>query len=124
MLGAGQSVMTEKEYAATMKEISLTAGDAEGHLQARYWPELEDDGRRLVSMFEDVEAFWKARNTEKAVSIAQKAQRVAEALKNAAVKDDHEAAGAAIRQLKGTCESCHPQFREKTEDGYRIKEDS
>jgi hypothetical protein len=116
--------MNEKEYEAAMKEISLTAGDAEGHLQARYWTELEDDATRLASMFEGVEAFWEARNTEKAISIAQRAQKAAGALMDAAVADDHEAAGAAIRSLKETCQPCHSQFREKTEDGYRIKEGS
>ncbi len=120
-VAALQSTLTEKEYQASMKEISLTVGDAEGHLQARYWGEIEADAGRLISEFEKVEAFWKARNTEKAAAIAKKAKTAAVALDNAAVKDDHIAAGAAISRLKETCESCHPQYREKTDDGYRIK---
>ncbi len=119
--GALQSTLTEKEYEAAMKEIALTVGDAEGHLQARYWGEIEADAGRLISEFEKVEAFWKARSTENAAAIAKKAQTAAAALDSAAVKDDHIAAGAAIGALKETCESCHPQFREKTDDGYRIK---
>lgn len=120
-VAALQSTITEKQYEGAMKEISLTVGDAEGHLQARYWGEIEADAGRLISEFEKIEAFWKARNTEKAVAIAKKAQAAAKDLDSAAVKDDHIAAGAAINRLKETCESCHPLYREKTDEGYRIK---
>ena len=104
-----------------MKEISPTAGDAEGHIQARYWPELEDDADILTSQFEQVEGFWKERKIQKAANLAGEALRAVAALKSAAAKDDSDGTKSAVRALRGTCQPCHEAFREKTEEGYRIK---
>lgn len=116
-----QTTLTEEKFEAAMKEISLTAGDAEGHIQARYWPELEDDASMLTSLFEQVEAFWKARKIGKAADLAGEALTAAGALKAAAAKDDSDGTKSAVRSLRSTCQSCHEGFREKIEDGYRIK---
>ncbi len=116
-----QSTLTEEKYSAAMKEISLTAGDAEGHIQARYWPELEDDADILTSQFEQVEGFWKERKIQKAANLAGEALRAVAALKSAAAKDDSDGTKSAVRALRGTCQPCHEAFREKTEEGYRIK---
>ena len=42
-VGALQSTMTEEEYGAAMTEINFIVGDAELHIDARYWPELFED---------------------------------------------------------------------------------
>lgn len=119
--GALQSTMTEDEYDAAMKEIRMTAGDADGHIDARYFPELEEDGQALASLFGQVEAFWTARNTEAAAEIARTTVAAAEAMVAAASRDDRDAARSAYRELRGTCQACHEDFRERTEDGFRIK---
>ena len=65
--------MTEDEYDAAMNEIRMSAGDADGHIDARYFPELEEDGQGLASLFGQVEAFWTARNAEAAAEVARSA---------------------------------------------------
>ena len=119
--GALQSTMTEEDYDAAMQEVRLTAGDADGHIDARYFPELEEDGRALASVFEQVEAFWKARDTQQAADIARSAVDAANALTAAAARDDRNAARSAFQTLQGTCQACHEDFRERTEEGFRIK---
>jgi len=116
-----QTTLTEEKFEAAMKEISYEVGDAEGHIQAAYWYELEDDDAVLTSFFEQVESFWKERKIGKAVELTGEALRAAGALKAAAAKDDSDGATRALRALRTTCRSCHEGFREKTEDGYRIK---
>ena len=41
--GARQTELNAADFPATMKEIGLTVGDGEGHIDARYWPETEED---------------------------------------------------------------------------------
>ena len=117
-----QSVPTEMELDATMKEIRLTLGDAEGHIGSRYWPETEEDGQRLAAMFEQVEAFWTARETERAAGIAADAIAASRALTAAARRDDNDGATSAFDDLRGICSTCHQDYREQNEDGsYRVK---
>ena len=69
--GAAQSAMTEEEYGAAMTEINFLVGDAELHIDARYWPELSEDLGKLRTQFEQVEAFWAARDSEEAAGFAR-----------------------------------------------------
>ncbi|MCH7749247.1 MAG: hypothetical protein IH939_14250 [Acidobacteria bacterium] len=120
-VGALQSAPTEEEYGALMTEIRFTVGDAEQHVDARYWPELGEDLERLIPMFRQVEAFWTARGTDDAVGFAGEALAALNALEEAGAAMSVGAARAAITTLRGTCESCHEIHREQMDDGYRIK---
>ena len=120
-LVARQSVPTEEEYGALMTEIQFTVGDAELHVDSRYWPETREDLDKLVPMFEQVEAFWTARGTDDAVGFAQQALAALNDLGDAAVGQNLGGARAAITALRIACESCHEIHREQTDDGYRIK---
>ena len=120
-VGALQTAPTETEYDAAMKEIGLSLGDAEGHIDARYWPETEADGAALAELFEQVQAFWEARDTAAAAEIAGTAIAASRALRAAAAQDDYDAARTAFGDLRGTCAACHQDYREETEDGYRVK---
>ncbi len=120
-VGALQTAPTETEYDAAMKEIRLSLGDAEGHVDARYWPETEEDGAALAELFEQVQAFWEARDTAAAVEIAGAAIAASRALRAAAAQNDFDAARSAFGDLRGTCAACHRDYREETEDGYRVK---
>jgi cytochrome c556 len=75
-------------------------------------------------MFEQVEAFWTARGTDDAVGFAQQALAALNDLGDAAVGQNLAGARAAITVLRGTCQSCHENHREQTDDGYRIKSGS
>lgn len=119
--GASQSAMTEEEYGAAMTEINFLVGDAELHIDARYWPELSEDLGKLRTQFEQVEAFWAARGSEEAAGFARQVLEGLPPIRTAAGERDPQAASAALRALRGTCQSCHDAFREPTADGYRIK---
>jgi len=104
-----------------MTEIRFLVGDANMHVDARYWPELGEDMDKLEAQFEAVEAFWTARGTAAAAALAQEAIGKLEPIRAAADDKDPQAAGDAVKALSGTCQSCHEQFREETADGFRIK---
>ena len=95
-----QSAPTEAEYGPLMTEIRFTVGDAELHVDSRYWPETREDLDKLVPMFEQVEAFWTARGTDDAVGFAQQALAALNDLGDAAVgqnlasaRGDHRSTG-------------------------------
>ena len=52
-----QQVMSETDYEAAIKEIRLTLGDMRGHIDARYWPELDTQIGRLETFFDQIELF-------------------------------------------------------------------
>ena len=119
--GALQSTMTEEEYGAAMTEINFIVGDAELHIDARYWPELFEDLGKMRTEFEQVEAFWTARGTSEAAAFARQVIEGLSPIASAADERDPQAASAALRAVRRTCESCHEGFREQGPDGYRIK---
>ena len=116
-----QEPMTDDEYDAAMKEIRLTLGDTRGHVDARYWPELETEVGRLQVFFEQIELFWNARGVDGATGFAQEALKELESLSTASNQEDQPAARDALKSLQGSCQSCHEGFREETDNGYRIK---
>jgi hypothetical protein len=118
---ARQTVPTDEEYGPLMTEIRFTVGDADLHVDARYWPELGEDLDKLIPMFRQVEAFWSQRGTDDAVGFAQQSLVVLDDLGDATVEQNRGAARAAVDALRGTCQPCHEAYREQTEDGYRIK---
>ena len=72
-------------------------------------------------MFQQVEAFWKAREVEEAAAIAADAVAAARAITAAAGENNHDGAQSAFGDLRGTCATCHRSYREQTDEGYRIK---
>ena len=116
-----QETINEEEYEAVMKEIRFIVSDSQGHIDARYWPELEMEVGRLRSFFEQVHRYWSARGVEAAVDLSQQALQAVGGISTAADEEDQGAARNAIRTLQGVCQSCHAEFREETSDGYRIK---
>ena len=95
-VGARQAAPTEAEYGALMTEIRFTVGDAEDHVDARYWPELGEDLDKLNRMFQQVEAFWTARGTEAAVGVAQEALVALKDVGDAGIAMEQGPARAAV----------------------------
>ena len=118
---AQEATPTKAEYEAAMKQINMTNIDAEGYIDAMYWPEVGDAVGALEKLFARVENFWEARQTEKAAALADEALSAVSTLSQATGAQDQEAARSALQDLRGVCESCHQEFREETTDGYRIK---
>jgi hypothetical protein len=121
-LQAALQIVTEPEYAEAMREINFIVSDAGLHIESRYWPELSEDLGKLKSQFEQVEAFWAARDADEAAALARAVIDGIEPLAAAGADQDPQAAMGALRELRGVCQSCHGEFREENADGsYRIR---
>ena len=118
---ASQDISNEADYGKSMTEIRFLMGDANQHVDTRYWPELADDVLKLRRQFEAVEEFWAARGTDVAVALAREAISRLEPILAAADAKDSRAAASSVRALRDTCQSCHEEFREEIDDGFRIK---
>ena len=118
---AAQDALTEETYGPTMSEIRLIVGDAELHVDARYWPELGEDLDKLFPMFRQIEAFWTERGNDDAVAKALTTIEALREIGDAGIAMDQGSARSGIRALRATCTSCHDAHREETADGYRIK---
>ena len=121
VVGAFLQAPTEEEYGPLMNEIRLTVGDADLHVDARYWPELGEDLDKLFPMAQQVEAFWTARGNDGAVGFAQEMLAALKELSDAAIAQDRGAARSGVVAVRATCQPCHEVHREETADGYRIK---
>ena len=118
---APQEIPTEEQYAALMREIQATVGDAALHIDASYFGDLGVDTDRLAMLFGQVEAFWTARQVPAAVDFTAKALAAAYALGQASGVESASRANQAISDLRAVCESCHSEFRERIDGGFRIK---
>ena len=77
---------------------------------------------RLGGIYENMVPFWRQRNAAKAVRISEEGKAAAAILASAANSGNAEEVAGALKQLGGTCRSCHEQYREKVAEGkYRIK---
>ena len=77
---------------------------------------------RLGGIYENMVPFWRQRNAAKAVRISEEGKAAAAILASAANSGNAEEVAGALKQLDGTCRSCHEQYREKLAEGkYRIK---
>jgi hypothetical protein len=117
-----QAQISEEEYGKAMTEVRFLLGDAGLHIDARYWPELNEDIEKLRAQFGAVEAFWAARGTDEAVAFIQASLEKLGPIEAAADAMDIGAAQAAVRDLRTTCQPCHDQYREETADGFQIKQ--
>ena len=116
-----QPTLTEEEYGPMMTEARFLVGDAELHVDARYWPDLGEDLDKLFLMFRQIEAFWTARGNDDAVVFAKEALVILKEVGDAGIAMEQGPARAAIKALRITCASCHEAHREETADGYRVK---
>lgn len=117
-----QAVMTEADLSAAMEEMDYVTGDAELHIDAKYWADLGTDTDALKSLLVQVQTFWAAREVQGAVDYTAQALAATAALSRASGTEEEDQADQAFSDLKATCRSCHREFRERTEDGgYRIK---
>ena len=118
---APQEILNEEQYAAVMREIEATVGDAAIHIDAMYFADLGVDTDRLAMLFGLVEAFWTARQVPAAVDFTAKALAANYALGQASGAESGSRANQAMSDLRAVCESCHTEFRERIDGGYRIK---
>jgi hypothetical protein len=120
-VAAQEAAPTVEAYEKTMKEIDYVLGDVELHVDAMYWADLGADTDALRSLFARVLAFWEVRQASEAVGLVERALAATSTLSRASMESDKAAAGRAVGELKAACKACHSEYREKTDDGYRIR---
>ena len=117
-----EAIVTEADFAAAMEEMDYVSGDAELHIDAKYWGDLGTDTDAMKVLLEQVRTFWVAREVRGAIDFTEQALAATAALSRASGTGDGGQADQAFSDLSATCRSCHREFRERTEDGgYRIK---
>ncbi len=119
--GAPQEILNEEAYAAVMKEIDLTMGDAGMNIDAMYWDDVGVVTDRLTGLFERVQAFWTARQVQPAMDFSAAALAATYAVGQASGARSGSRANQSMTELRSVCRSCHTEFREETDDGFRIK---
>ena len=118
---AQEAAPSVEEHEKAMKEIDYVVDDMEFHVDARYWADLGSDTDALRLRFVRVQAFWEAREAGEAVGFLDRVLTANSALSRASMESDKDAAGRAIGELRAACKACHSEYREKTDDGYRIR---
>ena len=109
---------TDEDYDKLMKAVGAANGALRGAAKEQNAAGVSAEAAKMVPLFKDAQAFWTARNNAEAAEWAGAAMKHADALAKAT---DMGAAMGALKELGGTCQTCHTKYREKTESGFAIK---
>ena len=121
VLAAAQDAVTAEDYEAAMQELRYLATDTSLHIDASYWGDVGEDSDKIRAELAKVESFWTAQEQPQAVEFATQAIEAARSIGRASGSQDRNAATSALAELRSVCQSCHSEFREETDDGFRIK---
>tara|TARA_B100001123_G_scaffold451078_2_gene626623 strand:+ start:2506 stop:2883 length:378 start_codon:yes stop_codon:yes gene_type:complete len=97
---ASRQVMSENDYEAAIKEIRLTLGDMRGHIDARYWPELDTQIGRLETFFDQIELFWNNKESDDGVKFSRAAKEQLTELSSASENQDQPGCRESIARLQ------------------------
>jgi cytochrome c556 len=109
---------TDEDYDKLMKAVGAANGAMRGAAKEANLAGVTAEATKMVALFKDAQAFWTARNNAEAAEWAGAAMKHADAV---AKSTDATAAMGAMKELGGTCMTCHTKYREKTEAGFVIK---
>ncbi|MCY4633784.1 MAG: cytochrome c [Acidobacteria bacterium] len=118
---AAQDAVTAEDYEAAMQELRYLATDTSLHIDSSYWGDVGEDSDKIRAELAKVESFWTAQEQPQAVEFAMQAIAAARSIGRASGSQDRNAATSALAELRSVCQSCHAEFREETDDGFRIK---
>ena len=109
---------TDEDYDKLMKAVGAANGAMRGAAKEQNAAGVTAEAAKMVALFKEAQAFWTARNNAEAAEWSGTAMKQAEALSKAT---DLNAAMGAMKELGGSCMTCHTKYREKTETGFAIK---
>lgn len=114
--------VTAEDYDAAMKTIRATVQGIPEHLEAQDAASVGTDGATLVEQFTKINTYWNGRGEEEAIALSDRALAAARVFQESGAAGDFDNASRAFTELRGTCMSCHDQYRERDADGnWRIK---
>ena len=109
---------TDEDYDKLMKAVGAANGAMRGAAKEQNAAGVAAEAAKMVALFKDAQQFWTARNNAEAAEWSGAAMKQAETLSKAT---DINAAMGAMKELGGSCMTCHTKYREKTETGFTIK---
>jgi cytochrome c556 len=119
---APAKIVTEADYAATMKEVGQNNGVMTKSIKGDMPDEALKAAMRLETLFKNVHAYWVDKKVADATTAANTAITSLQAVQKALASKDMAAAEAARATVAAQCMACHTAHREKTpEGGWRMK---
>jgi cytochrome c556 len=109
---------TDEDYDTLMKGVGAANGALRAAAKEQNAAGVSAEAAKMVVLFKDAQAFWTARNNAEASEWAGAAMKHADTVAKAT---DIGTAMGALKELGGTCMTCHTKYREKTETGFVIK---
>lgn len=117
-VGSFAQAKTDEDYDKLMKAVGAANGAMRGAAKEQNAAGVSAEAAKMVGLFKDAQAFWTARGNAEAAEWAGAAMQHADAVAKAG---DLGAAMGAMKQLGGTCQTCHMKYRDKDADGFIIK---
>lgn len=119
---APAKIVSEADYAATMKEVGSLNGQLTKAIKAGDAAEAGKAVPRLEVLFKNVHAYWADKKVADATTAAQTAVTSLGAISKALAANDMTAAETARTTLAAQCMGCHKEHREKLpEGGFKMK---
>ena len=109
---------TDEDYDKLMKAVGAANGAVRGAAKEQNVAGIAAEATKLVALFKEAEGFWKSRNNTEAAEWSATAAKQADALSKGT---DAPAIMGAMKELGGSCQSCHAKYRDKDENGFIIK---
>lgn len=97
---AQEAVPTREDYSALIREVDFTIGDAELHIDQKYWGDLGSDTDVLKVLMEQIEAFWQKDNITPGVEHSSQALVAIRQLSQASGQENNSEARQAVQRLK------------------------
>ena len=113
----------EAAFDAIMKRVNPAFGAIRKVVAAGGGENAQEHANTLKQAFAESETFWKKREKADAVKWAADARAQAEVLERAVASGKWDDAKTAVSGMQQICSACHGAYRERGEDGYRIRSD-
>ena len=109
---------TDEDYDKLMKAVGAANGAMRGAAKEQNAAGVSAEAKKMVALFKDAEAFWKSRNNTEAAEWSAAAMKHAAAIETST---DMTASMGHMKELGGTCQTCHAKYRDKDANGFIIK---
>jgi hypothetical protein len=112
------SAQDEAAYSAWMKGTPPQVNAIKAAIMAKDNAAVATEANKLAATFQQVADFWKTRQKDDAVKMAEATR---DAAKEVAAAKDADAQNAGVAKAQATCGGCHRVYREGAAGSYKIK---